>query len=197
MHRREALVLLWLASAGACVSHRNFSPRENQNGAGPTGRPAAVYTIAQGDARGEVRLWSAGADVVDADGASMLELHLGFELENTGQQVLQLAVETLQCEEVVVSEQKRPPCAPVRVVGAPAAAPGTTGRFEAWFRPGPGGPRDLESFAVRFRVDGPQGEVLQQVVPFVPYVPGGSRYDDPWYWRSGIGFGFYGRYRRW
>jgi len=197
MRRFQVLVWLWLAAAGACASHRNFTPRENQNGSGPGGQPAAVYAIAVGDARGEVRLWSGGSAAVDVDGAAVSELHLGFEIENTGKQPLHLVPEALQCDELWVGEQRLQGLSPVRTAGQPLAAPGTTTRFEAWFRPDLGGPRDIEAFAVRFRVDGPEGELLTQVTPFSPYLPRGSRYDDPWYWRSGVGFGFYGHYRRW
>ena len=52
-----ALALL----ATACVDQRYFAPRENENGFGPGGHPAAVYPLLGEDAAGEVRVWSRGS----------------------------------------------------------------------------------------------------------------------------------------
>lgn len=187
---------LVLVAAAACANHRNFVPRENLNGWGPGGQPAAVYPLASGEARGEVRLWSRGSDPGVGPDAGVTEVHVGFELENTGSVPLQLAVDALQCDELVVGEQRLAGVAAATTEGEPSALPGTTTRFHAWFRPGTGTPRDVVAFAVRFRIDAVAAPVLLQVTPFVRFVPESPWHDDPWLW-SGSGFGWAGHYRGW
>ena len=82
----RAFWLSLLLLSCACSNHRYFVPRENTNGTGPGGYPAAVYRIdagVLGGAVGEVRVWSEGAHFVDTEDDEVVELHLGFEIENT------------------------------------------------------------------------------------------------------------------
>lgn len=197
MRPAAVLRLVLAVLPAACASHRNFTPRENQNGYGPGGQPAAVYALAGDRARGEVRLWSRGSDPAPAPEAELAEVHVGFELENTGQVPLQLAVADLQCDEIWVGEQRLAGVRAVRTEGDPVAAPGTTARFQAWFPVGAVGAREVAGFAVRFRVDAEAVPLLLQVTPFAPFVAESSAYDDPWFWRGGFGFGWHSRYRRW
>ncbi len=189
--------LMLVAAAAACANHRNFVPRENLNGWGPGGQPAAVYAVANGEANGEVRVWSRGSDPGLGPDAGISEVHVGFEVENTGSVPLQLALDALQCDELVVGEQHLTGVAPAFTEGEPMAAPGTTTRFHVWFRPGIGTPRDVVAFAVRFRIDAGAAPVLLQVTPFVRFVPGNPWHDDPYRWSGGFGLGWSSHYHSW
>ncbi|MDO8348836.1 MAG: hypothetical protein Q7T30_01275 [Planctomycetota bacterium] len=193
--------LLWtlLALAPACASHRNFAPRENCNGQGPGRQPAAVYPVQADGAAGEVRVWSAGSSRRDGAGPEGTEVHLGFEIENTGSQPLRLDLESLRCDELRAGDEVLGPLPAARVEGNPEAAPGTTGRVDAWFLPGPGiAPRDVDSFAARFVVRCADQAVCNQVTPFQPYSPDSHYRHDPWLWGGfGFGIGWWGSRRPW
>ena len=73
----RAAALFCLLSA-ACATDRHFAPRENRNGEGPSGEPAAVYALAP-PLQGEVRLWSDGAARTEIDGKDATRVHVGFE----------------------------------------------------------------------------------------------------------------------
>jgi hypothetical protein len=186
----RALLVTLLALVPACVNHRHFVPREYQNGESPEGYPAAVYALQGDGAKGEVRVWSAGSAPRNEAGDSA-ELHLGFELENTGERPLQLDVESLRCDELRADERVLGPLRAVRVTGSADAPPGKTVRLDAWFEPEAGiGPVEIDSFAARFVVHCAEQAVCSQATPFVPYVIDLSRYgdDDGWLWGCGHGF---------
>jgi len=194
MPRQSPILLLLAAFAAGCVNHRNFAPRENQNGCGPGGQPAAVYPIQAGDAQGELRLWSGGSD---AAGDEVTEVHVGFEVENVGALPLRIAIEDVRCDEILVGGQRLENVPIARFEGQPAAQPGAVARLDVWFRPGTGRPRDVTGFAVRFQVRAGETAVLTQVTPFAPFVPARDPlHDDPWFWRPGFAFGWYGWYHR-
>jgi hypothetical protein len=180
----------------ACVDHRYFAPRENLNGTGPGNHPAAVYPFAADAAVGEVRIWSRGSHPLgDEDEEYIAEVHVGFELENNGAVPLQLDVDNLQCEGMVIGEKELRGPKPVRTSGKGLAESGTTARVDLWFRPGPEvEPRDVVAFTVRFAVTANGAPVLQQLVPFAPYVREDYyhpyRY-DPWMWGWGFGVGIH------
>lgn len=186
-------VLLLVVLCTACVNQRDFAPRENRNGEGPTGRPAAVYPVGAPPGLGEVRLWSSGARGLEVDGVEVVEIGVGFELENTGAAPLVLDTGSLRCVDVQVGEQSLPELGPVRVEGSATVSPGSRTRVDVAFRPaGVERARDISAFAVRFRVLAGTETALEQVTPFVPYVrdPG---YDDDWRWHSYWGFGLWWR----
>ncbi|HEX5051127.1 MAG TPA: hypothetical protein VFZ65_05110 [Planctomycetota bacterium] len=180
------LGLLSLALLGACANPRYFAPRENVNGSGPGGYPAAVYPIADGAAMGEVRVWSAGTRAIEVEEngepREIVELHAGFEVENTGAEALALDVAAVTCEDLQIGALRIESLSPVSTVGQARAEPGKTVRLEAFFRPGPAErPRDVASFSLRFRVTAGDRPVLVQVTPFEPYAPAYYWHDD-WAW---------------
>lgn len=182
-----------VALTAGCWSPRYFAPREHQNAFGPDGGPAAVYAVAghDGAANGEVRVWSGGsrARYLD-DGTEVVDLHVGFELENNGKEALELDAGSVECEELFVDGLLQAPLRPEHIGGSGYAAPGTTARVDVVFRPPTTVPRRVDSFAVRFVVRAGGDELLRQVTPFAPtrYV---SRtfYDPYWGWGPYGGWG--------
>lgn len=189
-HRCLSGLLLLLCAA--CADFRYYAPRENQNGAGPNGHPAAVYALAADDAnaRGELRLWSRGASgqhFEDQDGRDVhrVEVHVGFELENTGYVPLELVA--------IRGEAGR--LSLVRTEGEATAGPGQTARLDTWLlATDVASARDLDAFAIRFEVLAQERPILRQVTPFGPWSPPDPRRDDPWFfgphWSYGVGLGF-------
>lgn len=194
---RSALLLPLLLLQAACWSPRYFTPREHVNGTGPKGHAAAVYSVAGADAAqppgGEVRMWSQGARAhYDANQDEVVQLHIGFELENTGAEPLQLDLAGMRCEEVMVGGLLLPPFAPLRVEGDGYAPPGSTARVDVTFQPAAEAPRDIEGFAIRFTVLAGERRALSQVTPFGPRVQQstgsayyGSGFGSPWGWGWG------------
>lgn len=193
--RSVAVVLLLLATG--CANYRSFAPRENQNGSGPDGSPAAVYPVGVPQV-GELRVWSSGTRMVEDGDADVVELRVGFELENTGSDVLTIDPASVQCERLRVRDHELANVAPARVEGTTEARPGSSARYAVAFRPeGAEGARDVEDFALRFRVLANGNPVLVQVTPFGPYIPDDRWRDDRWYWGHSyycgptFGFGFH------
>lgn len=181
-------LLLCLLLCSACANHRYFAPRENQNGTGPGGYPAAVYALQAEGVLGEVRLWSRGSSKNDSDPPA-IELHLGFEVENTGSTPLELDLGVLRLDELWIDTAPQGPLRPAWISGDAVAQPGATARFDAWFQPpGARSARTIDAFQVRFQVRSGERVVLLQVTPFEPWRPP-DPYDDPWYWGGGWGFG--------
>ena len=189
----RAAVLLSLFAAG-CANHRYFAPRENANGTGPDGHPAAVYAMPP-PVQGDVRVWSQGTRMAEDDGVEEVELRVGFEIENTGTAVLAIEPGSIQCDEVEYTEGTLTAVRPVATEGVQDAQPGDSTRFDVVFRlPDVRGPRDVDGFTLRFRVTAAGQPLLTQVTPFVPYVIE-NRHGDwygghGWYWGSSFGFGF-------
>lgn len=188
--RRHLLPLLLplgtFAALAACGTSRQFAPRENVNGTGPTGWPAAVYPLAA-PAAGEVRLWSDGAVRREIDGEQVSRLLLGFELENTGTVPLRLDVEQLHVRELRGAGQVLPELQPIQVQGSPAAEPGGVARVDLEFDPGDVTPRAIDSFQVRWEVSAGEARYAQ-VTPFLPWFPEPVYWDHP-YWGWGWGWG--------
>jgi hypothetical protein len=190
-------VLLALPGA-ACWSPRYFTPRENVDATAPDGTPAAQYTVpAPAGATppaAEVRVWSGGAQArFTDDDREIVELHVGFELENNGQVPLQLDLGTVACEELLLDGVLQPTLQPLRIQGDGTAPPGATARVDLTFEPATTVPRDVDRFAIRFVVREGEQPVLQQSTPFQPWV---RNYDDyhhrfwgGWGWGFGLGFG--------
>ncbi|MFT4511832.1 MAG: hypothetical protein ACI89X_001038 [Planctomycetota bacterium] len=167
------VVPLLLLSAG-CWQPRYFIPRENLNGTGPDGNPSAVYAVdggegAQKQRQGEIRLWSKGAKAhfTDED-EEVVDLHIGFELENTSDAPLGLDVSVVRLEELFVDGYLQDYLEPHEVTGEVIAAPGSTARVNMVFRPATTYPAEIDSFSVRFAVRAAKGQLVGQVTPFVP-----------------------------
>jgi hypothetical protein len=198
------LLLTAVVSFAGCSSPRYFTPRENVNGTGPGGYPAAVYPLGGAPSVGEVRLWSRGAEVVETEAGDLVELHVGFELENTGSEPIGVDAGALQCADLWIDGQRQPALTPTRVAGQAEAAPGSSATLDAWFRPAAARPRAIDGFSLRFSVRAGDRVLLEQAVPFAPYVANDRWRDDrffwsgswgrPYYWGPGFGYGFYGHY---
>jgi hypothetical protein len=201
--RALALVPFLFVAAG-CWQARHFTPREHVGGTGPRGQPAALYGLAdaQGGAAGELRVWSTGAAATFTDDdREVVELGIGFELENNGREPLRLDPASVVCEALVLDGVAQPPLVPVRVTGDGVAAPGTTARVDAVFEPATTVPRDVDEFAVRFAVrTGPDvganggADVLLQSTPFAPWVrqyPEDRAWVAPWSFGFGFGLGWH------
>ncbi len=181
---------LLLALLPACSSTRWFAPRENLNGTSPSGFPAAVYPVQAGDTtRGDVRIWSDGTSLEEADGqADVPLLHVGFEIENTGSTALAIDLGALRVERLWWDDQSLAELRPTRVEGQTSAPAGGRATVQFWFHPGVEvAPRKVAAFDVRWRVCADADLVFDQVTPFSPWVR-----DDPWddRWHYGGGFGF-------
>lgn len=182
-----------LVCAAGCWQPRYFAPRENRNGYGPGGAPAAVYNVVRdGDpgVAGEVRLWSDGAvaSYTEQD-EEVVDVHLGFEIENTGERPLRIDPAAIVVEELFVDGLLQERLVPTVVSGSGDAAPGTTSRLDLSFRPPTTRPAAVDGFAVRFGVGDGTGEVFEQVTPFAPWV----RASRSWFvtsWGPGYGPGW-------
>lgn len=205
---RSLWMLLLLPLTAGCWSPRYFEPRENTNGTGPDGDLAAVYQLKVDEnasaTQGEVRIWSEGARALFADdGEEIVELHVGFEVENNGAAPLELDTDALRCEELLIDGTLRDPLAPERVSGSGYASPGSTARLDVVFRPPTTYPRAIDGFSVRFAVRDDAGRGIAQVTPFrvarrvsrsVYY---GSAFYGPYWGWGGLygGWGWGGYYR--
>jgi hypothetical protein len=179
----------------SCATDRLFAPRENVNGTGPSGMPAAVYQLAP-PANGEVRVWSEGAECAELDGGDATRLHVGFELENNGSEPLVLESGSVHIEGMATEQGNQPALQP-RIAVRTEAPPGKTARLDLEFAVDPEVmPRTIRGFEVHWRVvAGAEG--YSQVTPFQPFIPyyyydccGGWPYYGYGYgWGFGWGFG--------
>ena len=188
---RAIAIVPLLFSVAACWSPRYFAPREHVDAQGPDGYPAALYPIVPTDpataSTAEARVWSHGSQArFTDDDREVVELHIGFELENNSKEPLRLDLGPLACEDLMIDGVLHVPLSPIRLEGDGVAAPGTTARVDAVFEPPAAVPRDVDSFAVRFVVRAGEREVLHQVTPFGPYV---RPVPEDRHW-GGFGFGF-------
>jgi hypothetical protein len=189
---RSLCLLLLALPFAACWSPRYFTPRENVDATAPDGAPAAQYIVSAPAA--EVRVWSSGAKArFTDDDREIVELHVGFELENNGQVPLQLDLGTVTCDELLLDGVLQPSLQPLRIQGDGTAGPGATARVDLTFEPATTVPRDIDSFAIRFVVRDGEQVALQQSTPFQPWVRNYDGYHDRfwggWGWGFGLGFG--------
>ena len=217
---RGLIVVPLLVLLAGCSQPRYFTPRENLNGRGPDGDAAAVYKIRTvpgesaakvkvafeadselGPAIGEVRIWSGGARTRSTEGEEdIVELHVGFELENNGAAPLHFDLESVGVEDLFVDGQLQDQISPVEVTGTGVAAPGSTGRIDLLFHPQAVYPQYVDAFSVRFVMRDGAGNSVGQLTPFEPVRvwrqqdPGwGYRYGGRW----GGYYGFYGGFGLW
>ena len=186
-------LLLLCLFGSACASSRLFAPRENLNGTGPQGHPAAVYRLDDSEI-GEVRLWSNGARRVELPEGAETRLKVGFELENNSKSPMRLDTQAMRVHAVVGSDSAAEELSPVTVEGPVEAAPDRMARVYVEFQPATEvGPRDIRSFEVHWSVL-VDGRRFPQVTPFTIFVPPPMYWDDDPYWgwdfRAGIGIGY-------
>lgn len=189
---RAFLLLPLLSAMAACWSPRSFAPLEHVDAIGPGGVPAAFYRVPAAEAgapsTAEVRVWSNGARArFTDDGREVVELHVGFALENNGKDTVQLDLGSVACDDLVVDGAVLGALLPLRIDGDGTAPPDTTARVELFFQPAAAVPRAIDRFAVRFTVLAGEREALQQVTPFGPWVR--PSYPDAYYW-GGWGWGW-------
>lgn len=197
---RAAAFLPPLLLLGACWGPRYFAPRESVAATGPDGDLAAQYAVVGDPGQplpaGEVRIWSHGARALfTEDNREIVELHVGFELENNSDQDLQLDLASVTCEELAVDGVRQGPLLPQQYSGDGLAPPKTTSRVDLVFEPvGADAPHDIDGFSVRFVVRAGGGEsareALVQVTPFGPFDPNPYPYDPYWGWGFGVGVGW-------
>ena len=179
------LMLMW----SSCATNRLFAPRENGNGSGPRGHPAAVYPLDQ-PAIGEVRLWSGGAQRVALAGGEVTRLNIGFELENTSPQPMRLDTQQMRVRSMVTDGDAIDELSPVTVSGPIEAAPEGTTRVQVEFEPGEEvWPRTIGGFDLHWTVIA-DGQRFSQVTPFEVFRPQPIYWDDDPYWSWGFGWGF-------
>jgi hypothetical protein len=185
-----------------CASNRYFAPREALNGTGPSGSPSALYELSEGgNNKGEVRIWSDGARRADVGGESTTLVHVGFELENNGNEPLTLAADKLQVDDLRADSVHASGLKPRRWEGDTTAQPGAVAHCAFWFDPGSGvTPRSISAFSVHWQVQSGAKAVFKQVTPFDPFVadygyygygPWGPYYPPYWY-GFGYGYGYWG-----
>ena len=190
----RALAALLLSTFAACWSPRYFAPREYVGATSPDGSPAALYQVpgaAGAVSSAEVRVWSRGASAeFAADSREVVEVHVGFEVENNGEEPLQLDLGTVVLEAMTIDGVLQPPLSPLRIVGDGTAAPRTTARVDLWYEPAAPKPRAVDAFSVRFVLRAGDRVALQQVTPFGAWTY--AAYYDPywssWGWSWGWGF---------
>jgi hypothetical protein len=135
----------------------------------------------------EVRVWSRGAQALyDKQDREVVHLHVGFEVENNGAQMLQLDLGSVVCENVMIGGTVQGPIPPLGIEGDGATPPGLTAHVDFTFELATNKPSLVDGFAVRFALREGDQVVLQQVTPFAPWYP--YAYSDP-YWNGGWGWG--------
>lgn len=191
------LIVVPLVLASACWNPRYFTPRERVDAYGPDREPAASYvvpaTAAGAPSVAEVRVWSRGARArFTADDREVVELHVGFEVENNGAEALQLDLQAVALEDLMIDGVLQPPQVPLRSQGDGLASGGQTARVDLLFEVAADRPSEIDGFAVRFVVKAGDRVALPQVTPFVPWFR--SLPEEPYrggFWGFGVGFGWH------
>ncbi len=183
------LALALLLSLNGCVDVRYFVPSEPRNATGPGGVPASVYPFGASDVAGRVWVWSDGANGERTVGGSedyRVEVHVGFELQNTGATAVELGDvrSTSDALELARSE------------GSTVVPPGETRRVDMWFAArNATSALDVPDFAIRHSIVAGGIDVATQDTEFERFrAPRNPLDHDPYY--RGWGWGpFWGKYR--
>lgn len=193
---RPSLALTLLALASACgTSRQHFRPAEKASAEAPGGFVAAQYDVEIARTRwGEVRVWSEGAGASDAQESDDTVLHVGFEIENSLDQPLELNLARTRLEDVRVGQRSIELDA-TETTGQPSADGGSVGQVSlAFVLPEDVSASDVSSFRVRWQVLGPDDVHYEQHTPF-------NRVRRPhhypyWGYRYG-GWGYYPQHYHW
>jgi len=181
----------WLCRAAAlvlsgCVSSRAFVPTEHVTAFSPRGdQLAAEYSIVEnGQALGEVKVWSTGA-VRDAGADdTRTRVRVGFELINHGETPLRLERERLYLEEMPEPGEVRGRLAPDQVAGDLLVPPGESRQVDVAFAlPSSVWPNDVPGYRVAWRVFGQRAHARK--TPFL-------RAQEPA--RADVWYPYYGPY---
>lgn len=168
-------------------------------------KPVVTYSIANAigsEARGEVAVWSEGAQATRCDDGDVVELRIVFELVNRGPELLTFDRSAFACASLLVGGVAQPVLSPAGVHGELMAAPGTNTRVALTYRTPAVNPRDVGTFLARFAVRSGERTVLEQQTHFVAvhdqtHVPG--YYGWPWGapWTGSYGGAYYGYHGPW
>jgi hypothetical protein len=175
---------LLLALAGCAARPEHFTPTERPTAVSREGFVAAQYdAIVGGQVIGDVKVWSAGAYEDEDTGRTMLQV--GLDVENNGDEPMQLALGDFAIEGIEVDGRAT---GPAELLGGPGDArlrPGDTGHFDLHFRlPAGVRPQHLDGFQVSWAVSTSRGRYAQRT-PFIEQEPRGyytaGYSDDPFY----------------
>ncbi len=171
--RRRINLLLPLAlGLAACAGPEHFRPAESATAVSPEGYSAAQYPIIiEGNVAGEAKVWTVGAYREKGGDGARTMLHVGFALENNGNQPMWLDASDIELVSGSTSSGELPPLRPVKITGTPDVPPGGDGEVHAYFELPPYvKPGKIDSFRLRWSVHTPNGQYAQRT-PFLEQPP--------------------------
>ncbi|MGD8861353.1 MAG: hypothetical protein PVI30_15195 [Myxococcales bacterium] len=184
--KRHALLPVLLLLASCATPSQSFFPGERADGVREEGHRSATYVLQGREGRfGEATLWSRGSIITLLDGAETTVIHVGFELNNTGAETLELRPEDVVLEVVHTDDGPLTDLHPHS--GTTITVPSQSlGQGQAIFvLPGKIDPRDVHSFRLRWTVRAGEQRYMQRT----PFLELRDRY------RGGYGYaGYYGIY---
>ena len=188
----QATGLLTLAALTACgASKQFFVPAERAVAQSPSGYPAAEYVLgADGIPWGEVRVWSTGAEVRRNALGSNTVISIGFEIENTTDETLELDIDLTRVESIEDGQETIPARGPDPVTIDTTADKHSVQLVDLEFSMPEGiDPDDMDAFRVRWLLRGPDRTTYEQHTSFLRikryYYPRYYGGYDPWYGRWG------------
>lgn len=173
-----------------CTSTRqSFEPSERATARSPGGYTAAEYELASRDGTlGDAKVWSSGARTMTVDGAQRTVVHVGFSLENSSDEPIELDLDGLTLDSARLDHAVVRDIRPARVDGYPTIQPGEVNEINAYFPlPRDVLPQQVDAFRVKWRV-GDTEVTYQQQTPFVEspdrtqYAYYYTPYYDPFYY---------------
>jgi hypothetical protein len=186
MKKLSILIAAGLVACGGTSRPERFEPAERATAESPQGYTAAEYelTTRKGDL-GDVKVWSPGARIMEVNGVNRTVVHVGFEVDNSSNQPIDL--EDLALDQATLHRQIVSGVQPARIDGATTVQPGRVNEINAYF-PLPAGvsPQQVNAFRIRWRIHSPD-VVYSQHTPFIQnpgeavayyYTP----YYDPFYY---------------
>lgn len=150
--RPLVLTMAALVVAGCGRRPEIFSPVERAETISPYGHRASIYeVIVEGQAVGEVTVWSYGADRRELPGGEARTLvHVGLVVESN---LRPLRVEAVELDRVLFDGQEITNLTPTSVEGAREISTGEVGELQVRFAMPPGVmPQDVDAFHVRWVV---------------------------------------------
>jgi hypothetical protein len=164
-----------------------FSPLERNQGKTVEGYDEALYDLSDDRGQfGQVKLWSRGAYTIGTQKETVTAIHIGFELENSGDRALWLEPAGVRLESVQTRTRTLRDIPATFPGGQLTVAPGATGKVEAQFAlPAGTWPDDVRAFRVAWTVR-TNGDRYSEFTPFAQsaprrvYVPVRAYY-DPYY----------------
>jgi hypothetical protein len=193
-----------LLALPACVSPtERYRPRENVSATSPQGDPAAAYDLSiRGLRAASVRVWSTGTHVEKDGEVQRAVLGVSLELENNGEDTLELTVDRLRLDEVAGSARELSGVT-IEEMQRAFVAPREARTLEVeYVLPSVVDGDDVRAFRIDWTVRGLDGSVHEST-PFRAdqtfRTASGYGYSGPYYgywgpWGPGYGYGWYGTY---